>query len=103
MQQQPELQGLLDPSLYSYADQPEFITVRRHDLELCLRATISTVICEGSDITVLARDCMRALDGLANGTNQRVLALTAENEELRLKLFRKDHNHDSLEDLLFIT
>ena len=44
-----QLEGLLDPSLYAYADIPERITVKRRDLEFCLRATISSVICEGCD------------------------------------------------------
>ena len=58
------LEGLLDASLYAYADHPEHITIRRRDLEVCLRATIGRVICEGGSIAAAVRDCMRALDAL---------------------------------------
>jgi len=60
-----KLEGLLDSSLYAYADHPERITVKRRDLEVCLRATISNVILEGGNIASLVRDCMETLDKLA--------------------------------------
>ena len=47
------------------ADQPERITVKRRDLEVCLRATISNVILEGGNIASWVRDCMETLDKLA--------------------------------------
>jgi hypothetical protein len=59
-----QLEGLLDSSLYAYADHPEHITVKRLDLELCLWATISSVICEGGNIASVACNCMCALDAL---------------------------------------
>ena len=59
-----QLAGLLDSSLYAHTDHPEYITVKRRDLEVCLRATISSVICEGGNIASVSRDCMCALDAL---------------------------------------
>jgi hypothetical protein len=64
-----QLEGLLDSSLYAYADHPELITVKRRDLEVCMRATISNVILEGGNIACLVRDCMDALDKLAQSSN----------------------------------
>ena len=59
-----QLEGLLDTSLYAYTDHPEYITIKRRDLEVCLRATISSVIMEGGNIASVTRDCMCALDAL---------------------------------------
>lgn len=59
-----QLEGLLDSSLYAYTDHPEHITIKRRDLEVCLRAAISSVICEGGNIASVSRDCMCALDAL---------------------------------------
>ena len=50
------------PSLYNHAERPPFITVRRLDLERCIRTYIEKTMCWGGDITELARDCMIALD-----------------------------------------
>ena len=50
------------PSLYDYAHHPEFITVRRMDLEACIRTTIEKAWVCGGNIQELARDCMIALD-----------------------------------------
>jgi hypothetical protein len=36
--------------------------VKRRDLEVCLRATISNVILEGGNIAAWVRDCMETLD-----------------------------------------
>lgn len=60
-----QLTGLLAPSRYAYSDHPDRITVNRHDLEVCLRATISTAMLEGGDIAVLTCDCMEALDKMS--------------------------------------
>ncbi len=49
-------------SLYDHASQPEWITVRRLDLEHWLRTIIEKTMVEGGNITELARDCMLALD-----------------------------------------
>lgn len=49
-------------SLYDYASQKEFITVRRKDLERCLRTIIERTMCRGGIITEIARDCMVMLD-----------------------------------------
>ena len=50
------------PSEYRYDSRPECITVRRRDLERCLRTTIEQTMCTGGIITALARSCMEALD-----------------------------------------
>ena len=48
------LAGLLAPSLYAYAEHAERITVARRDLELCLRAALARVVCEGCEAEDLA-------------------------------------------------
>ena len=53
---------LHQPSLYDHANQPEWISVRRIDLENCLRTIIEKTMVKGGIITQLTRDCMLALD-----------------------------------------
>jgi hypothetical protein len=50
------------PSEYDHAGHSELITVRRRDLERCIRTTIEETIRMGGQITALARACMEALD-----------------------------------------
>ncbi len=47
---------------YDHANHPECITIKRVDLERCICNVIEEAICDGGNITTLARECMLALD-----------------------------------------
>ena len=53
------------PSLYDHANHPEFIAVKRLDLEACIRVALEQAMTRGGLITELARDCMVAIDAAA--------------------------------------
>ena len=57
-----EATNLSFPSEYDHARRPELITIKRTDLERCIRITIEETMCDGGMITTLSRDCMEALD-----------------------------------------
>jgi hypothetical protein len=57
--------GLYFNSEYDHANHPEEITLKRKDLERCLRTTIEESMCWGGTITTLARNCMVDMDRLA--------------------------------------
>ena len=57
-----EATNLSIPSEYDHANRPELITIKRKDLEQCIRTTIEETMCDGGMITTLSRDCMEALD-----------------------------------------
>lgn len=57
--------GLSCPSAYDHASQPETITIKRRELERCLRTTLEETICWGGMITTLARNCMMDMDRVA--------------------------------------
>jgi hypothetical protein len=58
--------GLSFPSEYDHENHPESITIKRKDLERCLRTTIEETMCVGGVITTLARKCMTELDKVAD-------------------------------------
>jgi hypothetical protein len=57
--------GLSCPSEYDHDSHPDTITIKRRDLERCLRTTIEETMAWGGMITTLARDCMQEMDKLA--------------------------------------
>lgn len=62
--------GLSFPSEYDHAKHPESITIRRKDLERCLRSTIEESMCWGGVVTTLARNCMQDMDLLAEDAQE---------------------------------
>ena len=61
------------PSEYDHAGRPDRVTIRRKDLEQCLRATIEETMCLGGIITTLACGCMEAVDKKAMDEDEAVL------------------------------
>ena len=57
------MSNLMYPSLYPFADHPTHITLKRSDLERCIRVTLEEAMEEGGSILELAHDFMAALDG----------------------------------------
>ena len=53
-------------TLYDSTQQPEFITVRRLDLEACIRATIGETICAVVTFQHLRVTALEKAGGLAN-------------------------------------
>lgn len=52
-------------SEYDHANHPEEITIKRKELERCIRTTIEQTTCWGGAITTLARECMEEMDRCA--------------------------------------
>ena len=52
-------------SEYDHANNPKTITIKRKDLERCLRAAIEEAMCWGGAITTIACTYMQDMDALA--------------------------------------
>jgi hypothetical protein len=59
--------GLSFHSEYDHANHPEVITIKRKDLELCLRTAIEESMCWGGAVTTIACKYMQDMDRLAAG------------------------------------
>jgi hypothetical protein len=57
--------GLSFCSEYDHAGHPEEITIKRKDLERCLRTAIEETMCWGGTITTIASKYMQDMDRLA--------------------------------------
>jgi hypothetical protein len=57
--------GLSFRSEYDHAGHPEEITIKRKDLERCLRTAIEETMCWGGTITTIANKYMQDMDRLA--------------------------------------
>ena len=59
--------GLSCRSEYDHTNHPEEITIRRRDLEHCLRTAIEESMCWGGAVTTIACKYMHDMDRLAVG------------------------------------
>ena len=57
--------GLSSRSEYDHANHPRTITIRRTDLERCLRTAIEEAMCWGGATTTIACTYMQEMDTLA--------------------------------------
>jgi hypothetical protein len=93
--------NLCCPGIYPFEDHPEYITLKRRDMENCIRATIEETMKEGGCIVELSRDCMLALDSCAQAGNQsEILSLQTELKNTRSLLLAIEKENTRLRAML---